>query len=122
MIFECDFDIENCDSHVIKYGHIIDNNEIIDEVLVMIMRSPKTYTTEDIVEINGGSTMTLSTVYKLKVSLADAMALYNLIEGDGSYNAAADLDKDTELTLNDFLALYDYLSGVKDYEDIVALQ
>lgn len=30
---------------------------------------------EDIVEINGGSTMTLSTVYKLKVSLADAMAL-----------------------------------------------
>ena len=30
---------------------------------------------EDIVEINGGSTMTLSTVYKLKVSLADALAL-----------------------------------------------
>lgn len=30
---------------------------------------------EDIVEINGGSTMTLSSVYKLKVSLADAMAL-----------------------------------------------
>lgn len=30
---------------------------------------------EDIVEINGGSTMTLSTVYKMKVSLADAMAL-----------------------------------------------
>ena len=30
---------------------------------------------EDIVEINGGSTMTLSTIYKLKVSLADALAL-----------------------------------------------
>ena len=55
------------------------------------------------------------------ITLADALALYNLIEADG-YNAAADLDKDKELTLNDFLALYDYLSGVKDYEDIVALQ
>lgn len=30
---------------------------------------------EDIVELNGGSTMTLSSVYKLKVSLADAVAL-----------------------------------------------
>lgn len=56
-----------------------------------------------------------------EITLADALALYNLIEANG-YNAAADLDKDTELTLADFLALYDYLSGVKSYEDIVALQ
>ena len=56
-----------------------------------------------------------------EITLADALALYNLIEANG-YNAAADLDKDKELTLNDFLALYDYLSGVKEYEDIVALQ
>lgn len=45
-------DIINCDSHVIKYGHILDNKEILDEVLLMIMRAPKTYTKEDIVEIN----------------------------------------------------------------------
>lgn len=40
-------------SHRIIYGHIIDSNkEIIDEVLVSIMRSPHTYTKEDVVEIN----------------------------------------------------------------------
>ena len=44
--------ILSCDSHVIKYGYIQDNSEIIDEVLLMIMKSPKTYTKEDIVEIN----------------------------------------------------------------------
>ena len=39
-------------SHTIHYGLIKDNDEIIDEVLVMLMRAPKTYTREDIVEIN----------------------------------------------------------------------
>ena len=39
-------------SHTINYGHIIYNDEIIDEVLVSVMRAPKTFTTEDIVEIN----------------------------------------------------------------------
>ena len=45
-------DISNCDSHTIKYGHILDGDEIIDEVLLMIMRAPKTYTKEDLIEIN----------------------------------------------------------------------
>ena len=39
-------------SHTIHYGHIINNGEIIDEVLVTILKAPKTYTKEDIVEIN----------------------------------------------------------------------
>ena len=47
-------------SHTINYGHIYDNNELIDEVMVSIMRAPKTYTREDIVEINchGGQFVT----------------------------------------------------------------
>ena len=40
------------DSHTISYGYIKDNDEVIDEVLVSVMKSPKTFTTEDIVEIN----------------------------------------------------------------------
>jgi len=40
------------DSHTINYGHIVDNDTIVDEVLVSIMKAPKTFTTEDIVEIN----------------------------------------------------------------------
>lgn len=39
-------------THTIHYGFIKSDNEIIDEVLVSIMKAPKTFTTEDIVEIN----------------------------------------------------------------------
>ncbi|NQT90030.1 MAG: tRNA uridine-5-carboxymethylaminomethyl(34) synthesis GTPase MnmE [Candidatus Omnitrophica bacterium] len=39
-------------SHTIHYGHIADNGRVIDEVLLMVMRAPKTYTREDIVEVN----------------------------------------------------------------------
>lgn len=48
------------ESHKIYYGHIKDEDEVIDEVLVMVMKCPRTYTTEDIVEINchGGITTT----------------------------------------------------------------
>lgn len=43
-----------------KYGHIVDNNEIIDEVLVTYFKKPKSYTTEDMCEINthGGNIVT----------------------------------------------------------------
>ena len=47
-----DKDISKVKSHTIHYGHIIENNQIIDEVLVSVMLAPKTFTTEDIVEIN----------------------------------------------------------------------
>lgn len=45
-------DLTQVPTHTIHYGHIIYNNEIIDEVLVSVMRAPKTFTVEDIVEIN----------------------------------------------------------------------
>ena len=40
------------DSHTINYGHIEYKGEVIDEVLVSVMKGPKTFTTEDVVEIN----------------------------------------------------------------------
>ena len=39
-------------SHTIHYGHIVDGEETIDEVLVTIMKAPRTFTGEDTVEIN----------------------------------------------------------------------
>ncbi len=45
-------DIRAMASHTIKYGHIVSENEQIDEVLLMLMKAPKTYTKEDIIEIN----------------------------------------------------------------------
>ena len=53
-------DLEKAASHTINYGHIKDGEQIIDEVLVSIMCAPKTFTRENIVEINchGGITTT----------------------------------------------------------------
>lgn len=43
---------ENIKGYTIKYGHIVENNQIIDEVLVSYFKAPKSYTTEDMCEIN----------------------------------------------------------------------
>ncbi len=45
-------DLSNVLSHTVHYGHIVDKTKQIDEVLVTLFRAPKTFTTEDIVEIN----------------------------------------------------------------------
>ena len=45
-------DLTKVNSHTINYGHIMDGEEVIDEVLVSVMKSPRTFTTEDVVEIN----------------------------------------------------------------------
>ena len=45
-------DLKKVESHTISYGHIKDGDNLLDEVLVSVMKSPKTFTTEDIVEIN----------------------------------------------------------------------
>ena len=53
-------DLENVKSHTINYGFIKENGEVIDEVLISVMKAPHTYTTENIIEINchGGITTT----------------------------------------------------------------
>lgn len=39
-------------SHTIHYGHIIDGEKIIDEVMISLFRAPKSFTTEDVIEIS----------------------------------------------------------------------
>lgn len=55
-------DLTKVESHTINYGFINNGKENIDEVLVSVMRGPKTFTRENIVEINchGGIATTLS--------------------------------------------------------------
>lgn len=45
-------DLSKVATHTINYGHIYDDKDLIDEVLVSVMKAPKSYTSEDIVEIN----------------------------------------------------------------------
>ncbi len=59
-------DLKNVESHKVVYGYIKDNEEVIDEVLVTVMKSPKTYTLEDIVEIScHGSIATTKKILEL---------------------------------------------------------
>ncbi|WP_300362110.1 tRNA uridine-5-carboxymethylaminomethyl(34) synthesis GTPase MnmE [Fusobacterium sp.] len=44
--------IKDIKSYTINYGHIFDGENLVDEVLVSVMKAPNTYTREDIVEIN----------------------------------------------------------------------
>ena len=45
-------DINKVPTHTIHYGYVYDGEELIDEVLVMVMRAPRTFTGEDTVEID----------------------------------------------------------------------
>ena len=46
--------LADVDSHTIHYGHIFDpaTEKMVDEVMVSVMRAPKTFTREDVIEIN----------------------------------------------------------------------
>ena len=58
--------IEDIKGYTIKYGHIVDNEKIIDEVLVSYFKAPKTYTTENMCEINShGGTVILKEILEL---------------------------------------------------------
>jgi tRNA modification GTPase len=71
-------DLINADSHTIHYGTIIDNNNEkipIDEVLVSIMKAPRTYTKEDIVEIScHGSYVVLQKILNILITIGARLA------------------------------------------------
>ncbi|MFU0827995.1 MAG: tRNA modification GTPase MnmE [Lachnoclostridium sp.] len=63
-------------SHTIHYGYIVDEDEIIDEVMLLIMKGPKSYTREDVIEIDchGGIVVTkkiFETVLKYGARVAE---------------------------------------------------
>lgn len=68
-------DLTQSKTHTIHYGKIIENNEEIDEVLVSIMKAPKTFTKENIVEINcHGGIMTTNRVLEILLKNGCRMA------------------------------------------------
>ncbi len=97
-----------CDTHTVNYGHIMDHGQIVDQVLVMVMRAPRTYTGEDTVEIDcHGGTLVMQRILSLvleagaepaqpgefskraflngKMDLAQAEAVIDVIEAENSY-------------------------------------
>ena len=68
-------DLEKVKSHTIHYGHIVYKDEIQDEVLVTIMKAPKTFTTEDVVEINcHGSIVVTKKILEILLTLGCRLA------------------------------------------------
>ena len=64
-------------SHTIHYGHIVDpkNNEVIDEVMVTVLRAPKTFTREDVVEINcHGGIVAINRILQLVLRMGARLA------------------------------------------------
>jgi len=101
-------------SHTVHYGYIYDGEKLIDEVLVVIMKAPNTYTREHVVEINchGGITVTrkvLETVIKYgartaepgeftkraflngRLDLSQAEAVIDVINAKNSYALSSSL-------------------------------
>ncbi|AAU25801.1 tRNA uridine-5-carboxymethylaminomethyl(34) synthesis GTPase MnmE [Bacillus licheniformis] len=60
--------LSSVDSHTINYGHIVDpeTEKVVEEVMVSVLKAPKTFTREDIVEINcHGGLVTVNQVLQL---------------------------------------------------------
>ena len=102
-------DLNKVNSHTINYGHIIENEKIIDEVLVSVMKEPNTFTKENVVEVNchGGIATTKKILELLllngcrlaepgeftkraflngKLDLSQAEAVIDIINANDEYN------------------------------------
>ena len=70
-------EISEIGTHKLTYGHIVDpeTGDPVDEVLVSVMRAPRTYTREDVVEINcHGGSVPLSKVLELALQMGARLA------------------------------------------------
>ena len=69
--------LSEVETHTINYGHIIDpeTDETVEEVMVSVLRAPKTFTREDIIEINcHGGILTINRILELTMTYGARMA------------------------------------------------
>ena len=100
--------IKEVPSHTIHYGYIYDGEELIDEVLVMIMRAPRTFTGEDTVEIDchGG-------VFAMKRVLETVLKNGAEIAGPGEFTKRAFLNGRMDLSQAE--AVMDVIQAKNEY-------
>ena len=123
-------DLTTVPTHTIHYGYIVDNNEIIDEVLVSVMRTPKTYTKENIVEINcHGGISTTNKVLELVLSNGARLAepgeftkraflngRIDLVEADGIMNLiSSKTETSRKMSINELSGkVSSLITGIRD--------
>ena len=92
-VFQGKGDVQLYPANTIHYGHIVNNNEIIDEVMVSIFRAPHSYTGEDSIEIScHGSRYILNKVLALLIENGCRQA------GPGEYTQRAYLNGKMDLS------------------------
>jgi len=108
--------LEDVTSHTINYGHIIDpeSNEVVEEVMVSVLRAPKTFTREDIVEINcHGGILTINRILELTMTYGARMA------DPGEYTKRAFLNGRIDLSQAE--AVMDFIRSKTDRASKVAM-
>ena len=90
-------------THTIHYGHVMDGDETVDEVLVMVMRGPRTFTGEDTVEINcHGGTYVVSRVLETVLKAGARPAEPGEFTKRAFLNGKMDLSQAEEIYTKDF--------------------
>ena len=101
-------DLMKVDSHTINYGKIYDGDEYVDEVMVSVLKAPKTYTREDVVEINcHGSIFLANKILELMVDNGARIA------EPGEFTKRAFLNGRIDLTQAE--AVMDVINAQTDY-------
>lgn len=108
--------LSEVETHTINYGHIIDpeTNEKVEEVMVSVLRAPKTFTREDIIEINcHGGILTINRILELTMTYGARMA------EPGEYTKRAFLNGRIDLSQAE--AVMDFIRSKTDRASKVAM-
>ena len=108
--------LSEVETHTINYGHIIDpeTNETVEEVMVSVLRAPKTFTREDIIEINcHGGILTINRILELTMTYGARTA------EPGEYTKRAFLNGRIDLSQAE--AVMDFIRSKTDRASKVAM-
>ena len=108
--------LSEVETHTINYGHIIDpeTDETVEEVMVSVLRAPKTFTREDIIEINcHGGILTINRILELTMTYGARMA------EPGEYTKRAFLNGRIDLSQAE--AVMDFIRSKTDRASKVAM-
>lgn len=115
-LYKGKYKLAEVDSHTINYGHIVDpeTNEVVEEVMISVLRAPKTFTREDIIEINcHGGILTINRVLELTMTHGARMA------EPGEYSKRAFLNGRIDLSQAE--AVMDFIRSKTDRASKVAM-
>ena len=110
-------DLTKVNTNTINYGHIYDGKEMLDEVMVSVMRAPKTYTKEDVVEINcHGSILASKKILETVISHGAILAEPGEFTKRAYLNGRIDLAKAESVA--DFIASKNNLSMQTSFKQL----